>query len=43
MTAAVLSRLGRMPLNEALALTFDEALEWIEDLAEAEKLLTPEG
>ena len=42
MTAAVLSRLGRMPLNEALAFTFGEALEWIEDLVETEKLLTPE-
>ncbi len=41
MTAAILSRLGRMPLNEALALSHEQAMEWIEDLAEAEKLLTP--
>ncbi len=39
MTAAILSRLGRMPLNEALALPYEEALAWIEDLAEAEKAL----
>ena len=43
MTAAVLSRFGRMPLNQALALTYEEAREWIEDLAEAEKALTPKA
>lgn len=30
-----------MPLNEALQHSYEGALEWIEDLAEAERLLTP--
>lgn len=35
--AAYLSRLGRMPLNEALGYTREEAEEWLDALAEAEK------
>ena len=39
LTAAILSRLGRMSLDAACAMTFDEAEEWIEHLVEAKKLL----
>lgn len=37
--AALLSRLGRMPLNDALAYSYDDVLMWIEELVEAESAL----
>ena len=37
--AALLSRLGRMPLNDALAYNYDDVLMWIEELVEAESAL----
>lgn len=43
MTAAVLSRLGRMSLRDALGFSYEEALGWIEELVAAEKLLSGEG
>lgn len=43
MAAAVLCRLGRMALNEACALSYGEALTWIEDFVEVEKLLKGNG
>ncbi len=37
--AALLSRLGRMSLNDALAYSYDDVLMWIEELVEAESAL----
>ena len=37
--AALLSRLGRMSLNDALSYSYDDVLMWIEELVEAESAL----